>query len=55
MERELILFTHQSPSNVVVEEALMGKAREAAPAWKVFSAQWVQQRDMPMAVGDIHI
>lgn len=33
----------------------MGKAREAAPGWKVFSAQWVQQRDMPMAVGDIHI
>ena len=55
MERELILFTRQSFSNVVVEKALMGKARETAPGWKVFSAQWVRQREMPMAVGDIHI
>ena len=55
VERELILFTRQSFSNVVVEKALMGKAREAAPGWKVFSAQWVRQREMPMAVGDIHI
>lgn len=56
MERELILFTRQSLGNVVlvVEGVLMGKARVAAPGWKVLRAQWVRQGEMPMSVGDIH-